>query len=273
MSTPNPDNIRVVVLDRAHAHFADSSLRNFFADVMALRLTGYGHEYPSQVVPIDTSDFFSTQIVTCEELPQGQLVPLSSYKMVSARRCKEYHKEFSGLSVPRGAKDGSAHAELVRQIVASAEARGEDVGYCGSWTIHPRIRQNELLTQLIRNIVYCTHLNWQLQYNVKEMLIVGVQRFKTDKYQESIGYKRLQVGDEILGPYGHPDLWDEPIAMLHLTQPSEKTLALAQRYQSYWDNRIAMGDAPAAIPRAEPEKIAEETNIQIAEAIPIRRAA
>jgi hypothetical protein len=232
--------IRIVVLDRVFDYWMDPKIREFFGDVLALRFEGYGQEYPRHVIPADNSDYFATHIVTCEEYSDGKLIPISSYKMVSMKRCQEFKREFVGMQVPKeaGARD---HLDAVASIMASCEEKKIDLGYCCSWTIRPRIRKNEILTKLIRNMVYSSHSNWQKEAQVPEMVIAGVQKFKADIYQESIGYKKFQINGRVLDTFGHTDLAQEQVFMLHMTEFSEYCKSMAARYQSYWDDRLVLG--------------------------------
>ena len=228
----------MVELDCPREIWENSQVREFLGDVLDLRFRGYAQEYGAKIIPADVSDFFATHIVTCQELPNGVLRPISSYKMVSVKRCREFGRAFSGLSVCENS-GAPSHAESVRSIMEECDSLRRNLGYCYSWTIDPSIRKDEVLTQLVRNLVYATHKGWQEENNVPEMVIAGVVRFKVDRYQESIGYQRIldSNGDE-LAHFPHFELNREPVTLLHMKKHSDHCLEMVKKYAHFWNERL-----------------------------------
>jgi hypothetical protein len=249
MATDRFPRIRIVTLDNAYRTMDDLQARSLFSKVLALRFRGYGHEHDPYVVPADRTDFFATHIATCLEKEGGELEPISAYRMVTLGQCERHRTPFSARVIAREGESPMHQAEVER-ILADAGARGMDVGYCGSWTIDPSARNDRALAGFVRNLVYCTHLNWQQERRVSEMLICGVLRFKVDQFQETIGYERLRSAGDVLGSLPQRDLCGEPVAMLHLRSHSLHCRRMAAELQDYWSNRLILG-APAPETREE----------------------
>jgi hypothetical protein len=111
------------------------------------------------------------------------------------------------------------------------------LGYCGSWGNHPTLRENKEMSKLIRELIYCTHMNWQIENKIPEMLIGGVVRFKTDQFQESVGYTKLQENGKILNSFKHHEFFEEPLNMLYLKSFTDICKQYAKKHQNYWESR------------------------------------
>lgn len=237
VDTFEKENLRFVTVDCPKRVITNDAARDAFSRILALRLVGYGFEYPEFVIPCDTSDFFGTHIAICRELPGGGLVPIMAFKMLSLSRSTEFKQTFFATALASESADGT-HGPVVAGILDAAGRSGFDIGYCCSWTIHPEIRTNKLLVAALRDAVYIAHGKWQEENRVPEMLIAGVVRFKTPAYQQTIGYEPLQLNGVELSTIAQRSLNGEPVAMLHMKSMSALTQAFAAKLGYLWDERI-----------------------------------
>lgn len=242
-------DLKLAVLDCAYDLWDDEKIRTLFVDMLTLKLKGYGPEYPYGALPIDPSDFFATHLITYFNDEKGKMVPISTYKMVSLTRCQEFRKEFSALSLTRESNE-PAHFKIVEETVKNAQKNQKEIGYCGSWTIAFEIRKNQELTKTIRDMSVATHVHWQKEYRVQEMIVGSVLRFKTDKLHEAVGYRRLTYQGNDLAPFGIRNLGDEMVALLHLQNISEYALNLSKKYQDFWSNRVLFANHPVSETKA-----------------------
>lgn len=244
------EKLRFVTVDCPKRVITDDAARDMFSKILRLRIVGYGHEYPEFVVPCDTSDFFGTHIAVCKEQNSGELEPIMSFKMLTLSRSVEFRQPFYPVELAKESTDGS-HGQVIAELLKSAKSMNHDVGYCCSWTIHPKIRSNKALVSVLRDAVYIAHGNWQRSNRVPEMLIAGVMRFKTPAYQQTIGYEPLALDGAVLGGIAQKSLGGEAVAMLHMKKNSTLTETFAAHFAALWENRIDFSAIEgASLPKA-----------------------
>ena len=210
--------LRVVVVDCPIETWREQETRDLFSQMVQLKIDGYGAEYSHRALPLDASDWFGTHILIVQEEPTPKVV--LGYKFASLARCEEFNQPFPGLSIP-ATSNAESHRARIQQILEASQKSDKSIGYVGSWTIHPQIRQNRVLAGLLRELVASTHQEYQYTYGVAEMLICGMIRFKTDIWQQAMGYQPLSLNNQELPAFQFKALNGEPAKLLHLTQVSD----------------------------------------------------
>lgn len=228
--------IRLIVMDCVSEIFDDEKVRHFFSDLIATRLRGYGPEYPKGVLPLDVEDYIGTHVVACRE-QDGRYIPVMGYKFTTLGRCQEFRRTFPGIVMPRDS-EAPEHVAAITRILERAQKRGNEIGYCGSWTIAPETRKDRELTRYLRDLIYTAHYFYQQDYQVPEMICAGSVRLKTDQFEEAFGYRRIREELRVLGEFAQASLWGETVVMLHCQEASALARETAMKHEEVWRSRI-----------------------------------
>lgn len=245
--------LRVVVIDCPIETWHNTETRDLFSEMVQLKIDGYGAEYSHRALPLDASDWFGTHILIVQEAPVPKVI--LGYKFAALERCEEFNQTFPGLTIP-STSHADSHTNRVQQIIEACRKSGKNIGYVGSWTIHPQARENRPLTALLRELVASTHQEYQQTYGVEEMLICGMIRFKTDVWQQGLGYRPLSFNNQELPAFEFKALNGEPAKLLHLTRPSDLAASFLAKHRSYWLNRKTLASVERLAKIASQRKIA-----------------
>lgn len=233
-------NLKIVILESPYDHWDHPLVQQLFPKIISLKLAGYRNEYPYGVLPVDTSDFVATHHLVCRE-EHGELTPIMGYKITKLDRCRVHGIGFPALTLAKAA-GADQHAEAVQEIVTRCESAGINISYDSSWTIHPSLKEDRTLRDLLKNLTTAMLVRYHLESGTQEQLGMGVLRFKTDRYFQNMGYQLLKKKWRELPPFDHPFLLGEKVVLMHSPNFSESALAMGQQFQELWDARITIGD-------------------------------
>lgn len=234
------DRLQIVVLDCPYASIQDPQTQKIFSKFMATKLGGYMQEYPYGVLPMDRYDMMATLLLLCEKKDDGDLEPIAVFKSTSLERCKLFNADFELMEYYHS-EGTEVYKQATLDILESAYKRGVNVGYNSSWTIQKHIREDKEKVRLARDLSFMMFANHYPHYNIEEVLITGVVKFKVDQVLTWMGFNHLKSQNTTLPPIACPFLFGEKTAVMHLTQFSSEVKALATKYQALWNERLILG--------------------------------
>lgn len=249
INAPSPPKFKVVVLECPYDSWKNPTMREMFVKLIDLKFDGYRKEYPYGVLPVDTTDFFATHHLVCEETESG-LLPLMAYKTVTLDRCKLHNSTLPVLNLANVCGIPK-HASAIREIISRCESTGAGLSYDSSWTIHPDARKDESKTRELRNIMMAIHALHHEEAKTGEIISLGALRFKMEKLFGYWGYSKIALGTDVLDPFRVPSYFNEEVIMIHMKGGfSKESLDFAETYRSAWTNRLIVGAPETAKKRA-----------------------
>ncbi|MBS1962166.1 MAG: hypothetical protein JST04_08120 [Bdellovibrionales bacterium] len=213
-------------------------------EVFRLKLAGYQAVHGYGVLPIDTYDFISNHhLFGFEENGRFRLV--TAYRSVSLGKCVQHRLPFPALSVLRSSGE-HRQAEVVERNLE--QWKGTNVNYSSSWTMAPEFRHDRAMHALLRDMLIVMLVNDETDGRTDHSLLCGVPKVRTDHFFAQYGYDRIESADGPLPPFEQASLFGEQAVLLHRTKFTESALRLGAEGRALWENRIVVGETPAAVP-------------------------
>lgn len=242
--------LRVVVLDNAWENWHVPGVAEMFRKVMTLKHRGYGKEYPSNVIPMDQTDYFAIHHLVCEESTWGDLTPLMGYKIAPLSRATAFNSNFGALTLTK-LVNAEQHERAIMGILERCERERRDISYDSSWTIDPIVRQDRELTNRLRKIMQAIHVIYHTGEGAPEVLAAGAIKFKMERLYQYWGYKEIGLQGRTLSPLVIPTYDNMGIYLWHLAEFSTEARRDAEIYRKLWDDRIEFaGRNKASFPAA-----------------------
>jgi len=234
--------LKVTVIDCPVETWRDDASREAFNQLVQLKLDGYGSEYSHGALPLDGVDWVATHIMTSAVERDGTLKPLMSLRIATLDRCEEYNMPFPALALAN-----SSGAELHRKSVEKTLERCREnkvrIGHSSSWTVLKSVRENKIMSNLLKEVVAAVHFSYEEDHGIQEMFCAGVTRFKADIYQQALGFELLQLDGKVLSPFAQKSLNGEFVNMLLQRTPSPLATECVQKHRDLWLNRTVFSDA------------------------------
>lgn len=249
----NTEKIKIVVLESPYDTWSNPQVGNLLMSLIGVKLRGYGHEYPYGVLPVDGADLISSHLAICREEENGTLNPLMAIRWTSMKKCRLHYTSFPGMTLLQQA-GAVQHVKALEEIIANADERDVDLVYSGSLSIDPSQRGNKERSLFFRELLTMMYVRYQREIGFAELMAGGTCRFKIEKWLGSIGHEPLGLDGKELSPIEVKHLAKEKVQIMHLREFSFEAMAIAQKWQHLWDERLVIdvkthGDA-AALKRA-----------------------
>ena len=228
----SPGNLRFVTLDCPLERWRDPHVRAAFAEMVRLKMLGFGSAHAAGIMPVDTSDFIASHVLTCVEGNDG-LHLVAAFRSISTERCREFNLTFSAESLAIAA-DAREHAAAVRELVA----RDGRVGYLGSWTIHPSARDNASLRAALRDDFALGAILAHEEAGIPRMVVGATLRFKVDRLLSPVGFRPLSLRGAELPPIAVRHLHGESVLMMCRDEAAAPQAAEALRGR--WSARVVL---------------------------------
>jgi len=228
----SPDKLSFVTLDCPLERWRDPHVRAAFAEMVRLKMLGFGSAHAAGIMPVDTSDFIASHVLTCVEGNDG-LHLVAAFRSISTERCREFNLTFSAESLAIAA-DAREHAAAVREFVGQ-EGR---VGYLGSWTIHPSARENPALRAALRDDFALGAVLAHAEAGIPRMVVGATLRFKVDRLLSPVGFRPLSHKGAELPPIAVRHLHGEPVLMMCRDEAGAPQAAEALRGR--WSARVVL---------------------------------
>lgn len=228
--------IKIVVMDVPYDVLHYDLAKQIFINTLSLKLMGYQSVYSYGVLPIDTYDFIGTSLLVTLQLDNGEHYILAGQKAVTLNRCTIHKQEFPGVVVAKKMCTPECSQEIER-IVNKCKAENIGLSYDASWTINPELKNYSSFLNLVIGVSFSMEINFHLDYNIKEWVVVGIKKVGTDKYFERTGCKTVSANPE----FKFLGLDNADAVMYHHDgNYSLQTMQRANRYKHVWDNRLVL---------------------------------
>lgn len=237
--------LRVVILETPYDTWFEKGAQELFSKMIGLKFTGYLKEHPYGSLPVDTSDFVANHLLVCDER-NGELIPLMGYKTITLSRCRTHQLTFPALSLLSSSNAPTEHKQAVLEILNRCEANKIEVSYDSSWTIHPDARADRELTLELRDILTSVVSRYHREYEIPEILGLGVVKLKTAKLFATWGLEPMSVNGEPLPTFTLSSLQGAEVLLVHGKPFSETALALTERYANFWEERVTISSPAIA---------------------------
>lgn len=246
---PNGHPLRVVILECPYDTLIENSAANqLYPHLLTLKIKGYRAVYPYGVLPMDTADFIANHIILAEETPEG-FIPHTAFKSITLSRCKTHFLDFPAFNLLKitDSQPSQAYRRYLEKILEEATAKGEEVGYNGSWTVSKDLQKMKDRFDF-RKASITLMARYYTTYNIKHIIAAASAKYKVDHLKVFMGYDYFSEGSERLAPLNLVPYGSEPFYMMHLKEFSQQTFELCEvpEYRKLWEERVTI--APAAAP-------------------------
>lgn len=230
-----PDELRVVTVDGALRGWDDPAVRAWFNAAVGVKLLGFGRRYSSAVLPVDTTDFVATHVLSC--LPyEGCLYPVAGYRIIDEPCCTAHCLPYPARTLALSA-NAPAHVRAVDSFLRTHSA----TAYLGSWTIHPELGGNAALRAALREHFAVGALLATVERGTTGWLVGATLRFKVDRLLRAVGFRSLRNDDEPLAPLHVAHLNGEGVALMYLDGRDAEPHTRRLRQQAWWSRRLHIG--------------------------------
>ena len=242
---PRGGTLKVVVVDAAYDTLDHPLTQALLPKVMAMKIAGYGKEFPYGALPVDVGDIIGVHLLVCEEWG-GKLEPLMGLKSVSGRRCEIHRIEFPALHLACPHELPRHHA-AVRTAMDDILKKRERFAYSCSWTMAPIARQDRELAKLLKHINMAFFVFYYQDYNIPHIFAGATLRFKVDEWKSFLGFEPMEFEGSVLPDFPCTSFFGEPVRLMYLSRFTSEALELAKTFRSLWDQRITLdGDSVRA---------------------------
>lgn len=239
--------IQVVVLDSPYETFFQPETQNLLSQALQLKLKSYQNVYALGVLPLDTYDFVSTHHLIGRTDPNGVFQPLMVFRTTALDRCRRHQLAFPGVAVLR-ASGAVEHAVVLERRLEEWTKQNLRVSYGSGWAIAPELRVDRALREALKDLMTALLVNHEQESRTDRLVACGAARVHTDEYFQNIGYGRMREGAVELPPFRQSSLIGVEAVLLETQKFNERALVLAQRYRSFWENRLELRATPSSKP-------------------------
>jgi hypothetical protein len=228
----SPRDLRLVVIECPLDGWGDRAVRGLFCDMVELKILGFGARYSAKVLPVDTTDFIGRHILSCVDSAEG-LRAIAGFRAIDREQCRSFNLPFPAESLARAA-GASRHVEAVRALLEP----DEPLGYIGSWTVHPSVRDNLPLRAALRDHFALGAILLHREVGVTRLILGATLRFKVDRLLAAIGYRVLSHQGDPLPPIPARHLHGEQVQLMYLEEYQDAVLERAHGLRSLWEARV-----------------------------------
>lgn len=238
-----PSQFQVVVADCFYDKLDTPSNQEFFGKIFNFKIKSYLKEYPFGILPVGAHDVVGTHLLLCEKL-QNELVPIVGFKGITYDRCKKFNLPFPALDALSSDPNASTQLATTQIFIMDVLKKNQNLGYIGSWTIDPSVRNNPERSKFAKDITTAFVSLWCEHWKVDQLLTFAATRFKVEAYHQYLGLEPLKdsLGNS-LAPVKIKFAFDEPttLSIIGSSGISQKARLMAKRYLDLWENRIEIG--------------------------------
>lgn len=231
--------LRLVVLESPYDTIEHPLAQELIGKIARMKISGYKAEYPYGATPVDTGDFVGTHLLLCEQDKNGSLEPIMGFKSITHRRCELHGMEFPAYHLIEDGQFGE-HKQLIRSLVEQAQSKNEEIAYNGSWTVRQDVRKDRALMQLCYDVTLLLLVRYYTDYRIGNVLAGATVRFKVHQFKEFMGFEYPTLHGKRLPNFPCKPFFNEEVALMLLRQFSPAAHRLADRYRTFWENRICI---------------------------------
>ena len=230
------DKLCIIVLESPYQNLSLQEARVVFSNIIDVKIQGYTHIHEDGVLPVDTTDFLGTHLIVANRENPFEDIYMS-YKSISYKTCEKYNVPFPFLTLLQNHAHKECAMEMER-ILKECKSKGEDLAYNTGLTMNPKIRNDENLRKILKEMITTFVVNYHNIYEIPHWATLGICKVKTDQYFIKMGLKEISNNPLMSHPYLKQA---ESRAVISMNQEySDYVFHTAEKYQGLWDNRITI---------------------------------
>ena len=235
------EKLASILLECPYDNLNDPAYTSYFLDLVRLKLAGYQNKYGYGILPFDGHDLIANHYTVCM-IRNGKPVPIMGMKSVTLERCRT-HK----VSFPMGEfyskPEFADYRKAIENLIAAHDKRPGELGYNGSFTISPEVRNNRELVKEIRDIGFSYIVQYYRDYKIPTQVAVALVPFKVPESKRQIGWDTIKLNGRPLPPTPCDFFFGEEIALMVGEKENEGGRALAKKYEQMWNARLTLGES------------------------------
>ena len=218
-------------------------VQKLLPQLIKFKTTGYRKEYDQHVLPFDTSDFIASHLLMCENLPSGELVPVLGMKSVTLKKCDDHRITFPMVGMLEGLHSTQEHKNVIQKMIESYRSvqQAEKLAYNGSFTIHPRLREDKVLMKYLWEVSFSLLTNYYIEYQINHVIAVCATQFNVHKKKEQHGWNFIpDTTGGSLSEYQSKCLFGASLIPMELTNVAEKSKETSEKFKDMWKEKITL---------------------------------
>lgn len=231
--------LKLVTVDYLSEAWDEPHVVDFYKKIISTKLKGYHKEFPTSVLPVDTTDFIAIHQAVCLPI-KNELKPVMVFKTTPLSRCERSRITFPVLAMAQQAKS-PGHIKVVSDILSAARHNNHELGYSGCWTVDPEFRKDRDFARTLREITMAMYMHTHYHYNIDEHLVSATLKFQTDKLFADYGHTLLHDKGTPLSTIKLYHLYDAEAVFMYVRRFSKLATDIADKWQHLWEQRIYYG--------------------------------
>lgn len=235
---PLSDKYQLVILDCAYNTIHQDQTIDLLGKIARFKITCYRAAYAYGILPFDALDVVGTHFLLCEKTANG-LEPVVGLKYVSHTQCRKFNLRFPIFGF-FDAPDTDLHKQAMQEMLAHADSQGESLGYFGSWTMLPSVRENPALAKACKELTEASAVFYQRYFGFSTAITIAMRKFRVEAVHKFVGMVPLSLAGKELGIFRAQVMLGDrcSISVLHAQNLSKEVKALADTYNDLWKNRL-----------------------------------
>jgi hypothetical protein len=217
-----------VVVDYAE----DKELREFFSEVLALRLKGYRASYGNLSVPLDQFDLIGNHLVIAK-ITEDKLQPIACVRSVTQDQAQKYGQELPFLE--HMFPDSGSKLRLSCENFIKEHS---NVCYTNNYTVDMSLSEEQ--KQFLGMIAGSFYYNYHSDHDIKNFITATSDKFKVYRTRTLFGYDYMNDDTEF-STFTAEHIMGEKFRAMKMTEFSDWCKAMGEKFQSMYDDRIVLG--------------------------------
>ncbi len=243
----NKGILKLVQLEAPYDSWNQPSTQVLFCKMVGLKLESYLTRYSYGILPFDGSDFVATHLLICEESPNGELTPLTSYKSITLERCEAHNLVFPCLSILQ-ASQAERHTQVITDLLKRYQKNPSEISYDSGFTIHPSARIDRAFCSELKDLLMGFVTLHAIDKGIRCLVGMGMTHVKADQYFLSWGYEPFEDGQ---GPLPlvkvKSHFWKES-QLFRAEKFTEFAMMHAKLVEPFWERRLVISSRDQKIP-------------------------
>jgi len=242
------NNFQLVVIDNFYDAVNNKTALKWLGKLFQFKVNSYRESYPYGILPFAGTDLVGIHWLFCIKKESG-LYPIMGFKTIDTARTDIFRIEFPAYSIV-AEPQLNLQRDAIKHEVRKAQNNGYPLGYLGSWTIDPSVRNNLLLSKLCKKMTSALVTEWIQAFDIQAAVTFASLRFHVEKFHTYMGMTRLlgAQGQHLPDFKAHP-FFDEPasISILHRENCSLETRQDALDLKIFWNKKIVIGSEDSCL--------------------------
>jgi hypothetical protein len=228
---------KIVVLDNPLSNFDNPIVKELFTETMFMKFRGFRQHWSQWYIPVCKTDFVGTNMILCDETPEGKLKPISAVRGITKERCERYRLSFPASTLCKHWED-QRHQNVLDDWVS--KMNGRNIAYCSAFTVEqflPREEKKEAVESLIALFAF-----YHMHFKVEQSVAIGAEKTRTDEYYHRLGLFGIKHEGKALPNVNFPELDNAPFEVQLMESLSPECIEAARSNIRLWKDAIIIED-------------------------------